>query len=154
MSKKHETLMAKLMAASESDTWKEAQLEWRVENLWEEEGGSCDCGHTPITDHLEINNKRTGVSLVVGNVCVKKFFTWDEYDKIFKGIKKLRKDPSVGTPEILLRVPLFTEEFDDYRLEFLNQRRLKRNLSEKQYALRLKCHQIILDIWDSQGPKR
>ena len=154
MSKKHETLMAKLMAASESDIWEEAQLEWKVTNLWEEEGGSCDCGHTPITDHLEIHNRLTNATLVVGNVCVKKFFTWDQYDKFFKGIKKLRKDPSVGTPEILLRVPLIERALGDFKLEFLIDTRLTRNLTENQSAFRLRCHKIILDTWDRRRRRR
>lgn len=152
MSKKHETLMAKLMANSVGDTWEEAQLEWVVTGMWEEEGGSCDCGHTPITDHLEIHNRLTDTTLVVGNVCVKKFFSWDDYDKIFKGIKKLRKDPTAGTPGILLEVPLINRALDEYKLEFLYGRRFTRRLTEKQNAFRLKCHKLILDTWDSHRP--
>lgn len=149
MSKNHDILKSKLLNASVSDTWAEAQLEWVVTEYWEEPGGSCDCGHTPITDHLEIRNRLTEQSLVVGNVCVKQFFDWDAYDKIFKGIKKLRKDPTVGTPEVLLSIPLVRQVLDEYKLSFLSDRRLKRKLTAKQEAFRIKCHSILLKAWDS-----
>ena len=153
MSKNHEILKQKLLDASVGDTWAEAQLEWVVTDFWEAPGGSCDCGHTPITDHLCIRNHLTEESLIVGNVCVKKFFNWKDYDKIFKGIKKIRKDPSVGTPGILLKIPLVRAALDNYKIKFLYDRQLTRNLTEKQAAFRVRCHNMILKAWDRHSLK-
>ena len=147
----HDTLLAKLLAASKADTWEEAQLEWVVTDLWESPGGTCDCGHTPITDHLLIRNLETEESMTVGNVCVKNFFSWDDYDKIFKAIKKLRKDPSVGTPEILFKVTFLNRALDGYMREFLINRRLARKLTPKQQAFRLKCHRVLLNAWHKRS---
>lgn len=66
---------SKLLACSVSRNFHLAKLEWKhVETYFPEDGefGTCICGHL-IIEHCVIRNIHNGISLIVGNCCVKKF---------------------------------------------------------------------------------
>ncbi len=85
-------LKAHILPLSKAATWEVAVKEWSLTGIHEaDEPETCSCGHFPIIEICSINNRVTGHSTEVGNICVKRFLGLRS-DLIFTAIKRIRKD--------------------------------------------------------------
>src|SRR5262245_19948013 len=71
-------LRERIVALSVARSWAEANGEWDLLHAYfADEPGTCLCGHSPITEHCVLVNRRNGNTAVVGNVCVTRFLGLD-----------------------------------------------------------------------------
>jgi len=85
-------LPREIIARSAADTWDQARLEWRIEDIYiQQEPETCLCGHYPINETRVLRNTKNRATAVVGNVCVKKFMKLRS-DKMFDAIKRVTAD--------------------------------------------------------------
>jgi len=90
------TLRDEILERSHLKEWEKAKLEWSLVAIYQsEENMECLCGHYPIREICEIANEKTGHTVEVGNVCVKKFLEIDS-NKIFAAVKRVKKDINKG----------------------------------------------------------
>jgi len=124
-------LIKRILDLSESDNWISAKKEWVVANIFEEEA-ECLCGHS-IFENCQIENKNNGNSAIVGNVCVNKFLELDS-DKLFQGIKKIRKDLNKSTSRNLLDFCLSKKVLTQIEYDFYVFIIKKRKLHESVFS--------------------
>jgi hypothetical protein len=86
-------LFEEIIARSVAKDWDTAVQEWGLLDVYDAEGEpeTCLCGHFPIVEICVLRNRRNGRDAEVGNCCVKKFMGLPS-DKIFTGLKRVRKD--------------------------------------------------------------
>ncbi len=85
-------LTQEIIALSRASDWDRAKLEWILEGVYmADEPETCLCGHFPIIEICGLRNLYNDNYTEVGNVCVKKFLGLPS-DKIFRSVKKVRKD--------------------------------------------------------------
>jgi len=87
-----ERLKEHIMPLSEATHFELARLEWKFVSIYLQPGGTCPCGHHPITDHCMIRNTKTDYTTTVGNVCVNRFMGIDT-SNLTLGLKRIIKDP-------------------------------------------------------------
>jgi hypothetical protein len=90
--KKYFRLTSEILARSVADSWHDAKLEWQLETVVMEPGGTCLCGKHPITDRCLIRNRENGNTAVVGNCCVTKVLPGLSSARIFAGFKRIMAD--------------------------------------------------------------
>jgi len=88
-------LSKEIISRSVANTWDQAKLEWEWVGWFKETNpyGTCLCGHSPITDHCVLMNRKNSERVIVGSVCVKKFLGLPA-DKIFHAIERIQEDPA------------------------------------------------------------
>jgi len=87
-------LTSEIIKRSVAQTWDKAKLEWSLLEVYEaEEPETCLCGHYPIIELCVLQNGKNGARATVGKCCVKRFVGLPS-DKIFEGVKRVRKDTS------------------------------------------------------------
>lgn len=144
-------LKAAVLALSEAQDWDVAKKEWRLVNISQaDEPEICPCGHYPIMDLCEINNRINGKSIEVGNICVKRFLGFRS-DLIFASVKRIKADigKGIGTEAAIFfrgRGIINTWEYG-----FAVDTRLKRNLSGAQLVARRKINRQILASLQRRG---
>ncbi|SCX83728.1 hypothetical protein SAMN05216420_10154 [Nitrosospira sp. Nl5] len=139
-----EELKREILARSRASDWELAKKEWQLVAISEaHEPERCLCSHFPIIELCSISNRVTGVSVDVGNVCVKRFLGFRS-DLIFASLKRIRKEiqASVGTDA----TAFFYEQgiINDWEYRFQQSTMRKRNLSEAQMATRTRINQKII----------
>lgn len=138
-----ERLKAAILALSSADEWQAAKREWHLVSIVQaepDEPETCLCGHHPILELCEIQNRTTGNGATVGNQCVRRFLGL-ETEALFRGIRRIRKDDtkSMG-PD--LTVLLFERcIMTKWEYDFQNDTMRKRVLTEKQKAIRQRINQ-------------
>lgn len=139
-----EELKREILARSRATDWELAKKEWRLIAISEaDEPERCLCSHFPIIELCNISNRITGVTVDVGNVCVKRFLGFRS-DLIFASLKRIRKDiqASVGADA----TAFFYDQgiINDWEYRFQQSTMRKRNLSEAQMATRMRINQKII----------
>lgn len=138
-------LTQEIIQLSYSNIWDTAKLEWSLDYIYEaEEPERCLCGHFPIIEICILKNKVNGNAATVGNSCVKKFMGLTSSDKIFKAVKKVRKNIGKSLNAEALDYAHQKSWINDWELEFANDTRLKRLPTAKQLETRKKINQKIL----------
>lgn len=136
---------SKLLACSVSQNFHLAKLEWRhVETYFPEDGefGTCICGHL-IIEHCVIRNIHNGISLIVGNCCVKKILNIN-VSKNFPAIRRVQKDITKPLNLSCLREALINKTINNTEYIFYSETWRKRTLSSKQIKWRIAINERIL----------
>jgi hypothetical protein len=116
-----ELLRFKVIEASIASTWEDAKLEWSLDTIYDEHGGSCECGHH-IVQHCIIRNDQTDTELIVGNVCINHFDVPELYVPVVaRGcLKRVREEIHTAHAnqdllEVAFRLDIISElEWDKY----------------------------------------
>lgn len=82
------------MARSHAKTWDDAKPEWELVEVYRSKTPrTCLCGHSPIIEVCNLQNKVTGVIAPVGNHCVRVVLGLPS-GRIFQAYRRVRADPS------------------------------------------------------------
>ncbi|MEY4074711.1 MAG: hypothetical protein RJA29_2068 [Pseudomonadota bacterium] len=144
-------LQQDLLKVSAAESWGMARLEWRMIELWQEQDGTCLCGHTPITDHCLIENQITKAQEVVGNCCVKQFLG-QNYSDAFAAVRRLRENPHGSTPMVLIALARRYGWLTAWEVKFADDTFGKRKLSDKQRDIRERINRKLVQLF-KQRPK-
>lgn len=144
-------LKAHILPLSHAATWEVAVKEWSLTGIHEaDEPESCPCGHFPIIELCSIQNRVTGHSTDVGNICVKRFLGLRS-DLIFAAIKRIRKDidKSLNADAIAF----FHERglLNDWEYSFCQSTMRLRRLSSAQIGKRREINQKVLGAIKRRG---
>ena len=139
-------LITALLALSQSDVWREAQLEWEFATIYQGQGDdSCLCGHTPIIELCKLRNKLNANTAIVGNCCVKRFFNI-QTDLIFDAVKRIERDPTRSVNLRTLNQAVSEAWITRWEYDFYKQIHKKqyRKLSPKRAAIKIEVNHKIL----------
>ncbi len=137
-------LTNEILSKSKATTWDQAKSEWFLDDInFLDEATSCICGHYPIIEECVIKNSHTGEALVVGNQCVNKFLTNLDSTKIVQAIKKVKKDMEKSLNPVTIKHALKKGWINNWEKDFYIDTWRKRNLSDKQLAIRVKINKKI-----------
>ena len=121
-----------------------AKLEWKLYQIYEaDEPDTCLCGHFPIIEICELQNKLNGNFATVGNCCVKKFIGLPS-DLIFQAVKRVRKDNEKSLNAEALQHAYEKGWINEWEYNFSIDTMRKRNLSEKQMKTRININEKML----------
>jgi hypothetical protein len=85
-------LTTEIVARSRANNWDQAKLEWELHEVYRvKEPRTCLCGHTPIIQVCNLQNKVTGATAIVGNHCVNTVLGFAS-GKIFQALKRVGAD--------------------------------------------------------------
>lgn len=144
-------LKERILALSEAKDWDVARKEWYLVDIEESgEAQTCLCGHFPIIDICTILNKVTNNTAEVGNVCVKKFLGIRS-DLIFSALKRIRKDTEKSLNADALAFFRERNVLTRKEYEFLEDIRLKRDLSVRQISWRCDINRKVLAFVAKRG---
>ena len=133
-----------ILKLSKATDWETARKEWRLVTIYDvDEPDTCLCGHYPIIEICDIENRITKARADVGNVCIKRFLGFRS-DLIFAALKRLQKDitSALNTDAIAF----FHERgaVNDWEYDFLQKTKAKRNLSDAQRRTRVNINRKVL----------
>lgn len=111
--------------------------------------GTCLCGHYPIIELCVLLNRRNGARATVGNCCVKKFVGLPS-DKIFQGIKRVRKDISQSLNAEAIQHAHERRWINEWEKDFYFSVMRKRRLTLKQRAKKLEINDRVLQRMKKQ----
>lgn len=89
-----ETLERRIVELSQAADFPAAKKEWRlveISRLEAPDSDTCLCGHNPIREVCELENRTTDKTATVGNCCVKRFLELPS-GKIFDALKRIEED--------------------------------------------------------------
>jgi len=137
-------LTSEVVARSVAGSWDEAKAEWSLADVYfADEPGRCLCGHAPIVECCVLVNEANGNTVVVGNVCVKRFLGLSLGD-VFAGLRRVARDPGRAlTPaavEHAHRRGWINAWERDFYLDTLRSKRL----SARQRAKRREINELVL----------
>ena len=139
-------LFLRIIAFSEHDEWELARREWEWVNTYlideYEECDTCMCGH-PIRDVCVIVNRLNRIQTIVGNCCIKKFME-NEADLVFQCIKRLHANIDNPLNPATLEYSYRKGIIDEWERRYYRDTWRKRNLTKKQYAVRLGINERVL----------
>lgn len=137
-----ERLKAHILPLSRASSFELARAEWQLVAVEiTEDFDSCPCGQE-IKEHCYIENKVTGHSTYVGNVCINRFIGIDT-GNLFDGLKRIANDPFANANLDLIEHARKLGYIYESEHTFLIQTRLKRKLSAKQLAWKEKINRRI-----------
>lgn len=138
-------LASEIIQRSEAKSWDEAKLEWALSQVYEaDEPEACLCGHFPIVELCELENRRNGAHAVVGNCCVKRFVGLPS-DKIFQSVRRIRKDSSKSLNAEAIQHAHQRGWINDWEKEFYFDVMRRQKLSTKQRAKKLQINRLVLE---------
>ena len=128
-----EILQREILTRSVAPDFATARLEWHLQTVYYldyEDNMSCACTKDHIMEVCIIENTRTGATLEVGNVCVKKFMPEFNSSLIFQGLGSLRQNhcPNKITTAFLHQKKIITQ----WEFNFLTNMFRKRLMSPSQ----------------------
>lgn len=139
-----ERLKAHILPMSVEPDFNMAKHEWQlyavqIHDDWDE----CPCGKE-IKELCLIKNTKNGNKTHVGNVCINRFLGIDT-GNLFDGLRRISEDETANANEDLIEHAyklgyLYSEK----EYTFLLSTRLKRVLSEKQKAWKIKINRRIV----------
>jgi len=148
-----EQLRAAILKLSKAQDWEVARKEWALITIYEVgEPDTCLCGHFPIIEICEIENRTTGNRADVGNVCIRRFLGFRS-DLIFAGLKRIRKDIEKSLNSDAISLFRQRGALNDWEYEFLQDTMRKRRLSPAQLAKRKSINTKILKAVAKRGFK-
>jgi len=139
-----ERLKAHILPLSLSQDFDVARREWvlkavEISHEWDQ----CPCGQD-IKEHCYIHNHTTGQETYVGNVCINRFIQIDT-GNLFDGLKRIANDPTANANNDLIEHAMrMGYLFGEKEYNFLRQTMLKRTLSDKQLAWKVKINRRIV----------
>jgi hypothetical protein len=137
-------LTQEIVARSVATTWDEAQVEWKLEEVYEADGPeTCLCGHAPIVELYILKNHLNLNTALVGNCCVKKFIGLPS-DKIFQAFKRVRKDEGAALNAEIIAHALARGWINEWERKFCFSTMRKRALSGKQLDKRIQINRKIV----------
>jgi hypothetical protein len=140
----HPILKEKILALSESKRIGSAVAEWTLDNIViAKEPQICLCGHFPIIEICILRNLKNANIAEVGNCCVKRFMNIPS-DKIFDGIKRIKKDILRSVNREILDHAHKKGVIDDWQFTFYLDIIRKRKLSDRQQAKKIEINKQIL----------
>jgi hypothetical protein len=144
-------LKAEILKLSNAEDWPAARREWRLSAVYDaQQHRTCLCGHHPIREICVIVNNVNGNRTEVGNVCVKKFLGLSS-DRVFQGLRRIRKDQSKSLNEDAL--VFFRHLFSPPEYEFLQDTMRKRVLTHRQLNWRKALNNRVLRAAQQPGPQ-
>lgn len=144
-------LKAHILPLSKAPTWEIAAKEWSLTGIHEaDEPETCPCGHFPIMEICSIQNRVTGHSTEVGNVCVKRFLGLRS-DLIFTAIKRIRKDPDKSLNADAITFFHERRLLNSWEYGFCQSTMRLRNLTPAQLGKRRDINQKILTAIRTRG---
>ena len=141
-------LITALLALSQSDVWREAQLEWEFATIYRGQGDdSCLCGHTPIIELCKLRNKLNDNNAIVGNCCVKRFLNI-QTDLIFDAVKRIERDHTRSVNLRTLNQAVREAWITKWEYDFYKQihRKPFRKLSPNRAAKKMEVNRKILRL--------
>ncbi len=133
-----------IIASSESDKWDTARLEWVLFTMYDQrEPDSCLCGHYPINEICVLQNKLNSNQVIVGNCCVQEFMGISS-DKLFAALKRVKKDIKKPFNADVMEFAFDKRYITKWENDFYLDTWRKRDISEKQVAVRVKINNKIL----------
>ena len=143
-------LFAEIVSLSQAPKWEQARLEWELEEISFGSGGdSCLCGHYPIVELCKLRNKINNNIAIIGNCCVKKFIKLPS-DKIFKSIKRVKKDNNKSFNNEAIEYAKSNKWINDWEYGFYKNIMKKLSLTEKQVNTKLSINMRILLLFTKQ----
>jgi hypothetical protein len=144
-------LRAAILKFSKATDWETARKEWALRTIYDaDEPDTCLCGHYPIIEICEIENRVTGERTDVGNICIKRFLGFRS-DLIFQALKRVRKDISKSLNADAAAFFRERGAVNDWEYEFLQDTQRKRDLSDRQMATRIAINQKVLAAVQRRG---
>jgi len=144
-------LKESILELSQARDWDVARKEWCLIDIEEsEDAKTCLCGHFPIVEICTILNKVTNKTAEVGNVCVKRFLGIRS-DLIFSALKRIRKDIEKSLNADALAFFRERDVLTRKEYEFLEDIRLKRDLSVRQISWRCDINRKVLAFVAKRG---
>lgn len=138
-----ERLKAHILPLSHSSRFEVARTEWDLVSVEiTEDFDHCPCGQE-IKEHCYINNRITGHSTYVGNVCINRFIGIDT-GSLFDGLKRITKDPYANANLDVIEHGRKLGFIYPSEYEFLVSTRLKRKLSDRQLEWKRKINRRIV----------
>jgi len=138
-------LITEIIARSVAETWDAAKLEWSLLEVYEaEEPETCLCGHFPIIELCVLSNQRNHAQATVGNCCVKRFIGLPS-EKIFQGMKRIRKDLAKSLTAEAIQHAFDRRWIGEWEKMFYLDVMRKRNLTVKQAAKKQEINQLVLN---------
>jgi hypothetical protein len=146
-----EQLKAAILRLSKAQEWVLARKEWALTTIYEVgEPDTCLCGHYPIIEICEIENRITGKKADVGNVCIKRFLGFRS-DLIFVGLKRIRKDLEKSLNADAITFFRQRGALNDWEYHFLQDTMRKRNMSPAPLAKRKSINSKVLRAVAKRG---
>jgi hypothetical protein len=146
-----EMLKREILSRSKATDWEVAKKEWKLTGISEaDQPETCLCSHFPIMELCTIANHITGVSVDVGNVCVKRFLGFRS-DLIFASLKRIRKDIEASVNADATAFFHGQGIINDWEYSFQQSTMRKRNLSPAQMASRIKINRKIIASIQRRG---
>jgi len=143
----HYKLTEEIIALSSCQYWDSAKQEWDFTYAYmSEEFQTCLCGHYPIREICVLRNSVNGNETEVGNCCVNKFLGIESANKIFISIKRIKDDYSKSMSSEVLDYLIEKHAITQFEFDFYADILRKRNLSEKQFALKKKINQKLISF--------
>tara|TARA_R110001583_G_scaffold195451_1_gene373762 strand:- start:3628 stop:4086 length:459 start_codon:yes stop_codon:yes gene_type:complete len=137
-------LIEEIIKRSQSQAWEAAKIEWSLHQIYEaDEPETCLCGHFPIIEVCNIQNKFNGNVATVGNCCVKKFIGLPS-DLIFQAVKRVRKDQEKSLNAEAIGHAYENNWISEWEYNFSIDTMRKRKLSVKQLQTRMKVNKKML----------
>jgi hypothetical protein len=137
-------LTSEIVKRSVAQSWDKAKLEWSLLEVYEaDEPETCLCGHYPIIELCVLQNRQNARRATVGNCCVKKFVGLPS-DKIFQGVKRVRKDTSKSLNAEAIEHAFGRAWVSEWEHSFYLDVMRKRRLSYKQKAKKLQINERVL----------
>ena len=144
-------LKSEILALSDASDWGVAKKEWVLTSIYEvDEPETCLCGHFPIKEICSIQNNLTYQTADVGNVCVKRFFGIRS-DKVFTALKKIRADNMKALNADAINYFHQRNIINNWEFDFLQNTRLKRDLSQLQMDTQLGINRKVLASVQKRG---
>jgi hypothetical protein len=146
-------LTQKILARSFAETWAEAKLEWELDHVYfadADDPGTCLCGHFPIREHCVLHNRETGLSAVVGNVCVTKFLGIDS-GSIFDGLNRVLADPTKALNLAAVDFAWRRGWVNDWERRFCTNTCRKHKLSPRQRQIRAAINTKVVGFVAASG---
>lgn len=142
-----EQLQDGIVAISEADDWNEARLEWVLHTIWKSDDPEmCLCGHHPIKEICVIENKINHNQTEVGNCCVNNFLGLSS-ENAFASLRRVSADEDASFNEQAIRLAHKLEIISDWERKFYLNIWRKRNLSAKQYEIKINLNRKMLKAW-------
>jgi hypothetical protein len=137
-------LFQSIIDLSEADEWNQAKAEWNLARIYFEEGGTCLCGHWPISQHCVIRNRVNGNEVILGSCCVKHFLDLPA-DRFFHSLRRVAADLNRSLHKEIVSQAYEEGWINDWELGFYLDTIRRRRLSSKQKAKRAEINRLILE---------
>ncbi len=138
-----ERLKAHILPRSVAKDFESARSEWDLMYVEiSDEPDHCPCGQQ-ILEHCYIRDRLTHRETYVGNVCINRFLGIDT-GNLFDGLKRIRSDPSANANESVIEYARHKGFLYESEYQFLHSTKLKRKLSDRQVAWKMKINRRIL----------